>query len=318
MALTFRDTESKASILTLRYHLFQFANPSKELLSTHSSLYGVRCLVKALKISKESGAKGSFMVVFHFRTCLSPGALGKAPDAGTPQGPTKGRQEAGEPPPIPLPSQAHACPSSVLWPRWHAAGGPPLPGCRPEVSPLCCNSEPQEDQMPLSAKGCLSPGPRGKHHILAEHGPDCHRQMSSATRSGRVLILRLIQKAAAAATPKLMTMLAACQLTAFTRQNGKSHGPCLSPETFRSNTQLSRRPQRLPHPRPADPQLSPRTCVLDRRSRRPPWWWLTTWSAPALPLWQDPGPPIFLEKFSPTCEISTYPCKKKKKKAGCI
>ena len=95
MALTFRDTESKASILTLRYHLFQFAIPSKELLSTHSSLYGVRCLVKALKISKESGAKGSFMVVFHFRTCLSPGALGKAPDAGTPQGPTKGRQEAG-------------------------------------------------------------------------------------------------------------------------------------------------------------------------------------------------------------------------------
>lgn len=119
--------------------------------------------------------------------------------------------------------------------------------------------------MPLSAKGCLSPGPRGKHHILAECGPDYHRQMSSATRSGRVLSLRLVQKAAAAAIPKLKQMPAACQLTAFTRQNGKSHGPCSNPETFRSNTQLSRHPQRLPQPCPADPQPSPRTCVLDRR-----------------------------------------------------
>ena len=108
MALFFRDTDSKASILILRCHLFQFANPSKELLSTHSLLCGVRCLVQALKISEESGAKGSFMVVFHFRTCLSPGALGKAPDAGTPQGPTKGRQEAEEPPPTPLPQPGSA------------------------------------------------------------------------------------------------------------------------------------------------------------------------------------------------------------------
>lgn len=94
----------------LHCHLFQFANPSKELLSTYSSLCGVRCLVKALKISKESGAKGSFMVVFHFRTCLSPGALGKAPDAGTPQGPTKGRQEVGESPPSPLPQPGSLVP----------------------------------------------------------------------------------------------------------------------------------------------------------------------------------------------------------------
>ena len=69
-----------------------------------------------------------------------------------------------------------------------------------------------------------------------------------------------------------------------------------------------------PHPHPADPQPSPRTCVLDRRPKGPPWRWLATWSALSLPLWQDSGPPIFLERISPTCGISTYLCKKKKKK----
>ena len=99
--------------------------------------------------------------------------------------------------------------------------------------------------------------PLSKHHILAEHSPDCHRQMSSATRSGRVFSLHLIQKAAVAATPKLKRMPAVCQLTAFTRQNGKSYGPCLCPETFRSNTQLSRRPQHLPRPPPSRPTAVP-------------------------------------------------------------
>ena len=50
------------------------------------------------------------MVVFHFKTCLSPGTLGKAPDAGTPQGPTKGRQEVEEPPPSPLPQPGSLVP----------------------------------------------------------------------------------------------------------------------------------------------------------------------------------------------------------------
>ena len=113
--------------------------------------------------------------------------------------------------------------------------------------------------MPLSVKGCFSPGPRGKHHILAEHGPDCHKQTSSATRSRRVLSLHLVQKAAAAATPKLKRMTAAHQLTAFKRQNGKSHGPGLCPEPLRSNTQLSRRPQCLfrPPPPPSRPTAVP-------------------------------------------------------------
>ena len=114
MALIFWDTDSKASILILHCQLFQFANTSKELLSTHSLLCGVRCLVQALKISEESGAKGSFMVVFHFRTCLSPGALGKAPDASTPQGPTKGRQEVEEPPPSPLPQPGSLLPQLLV------------------------------------------------------------------------------------------------------------------------------------------------------------------------------------------------------------
>lgn len=113
MALIFRDTESKASILILHCHLFQFANPSKELLSTHSSLCGVRCLGKALKISKESGTKGSFMVVFHFRTCLPPGALGKAPDAGTPPG-TNQRQTRGRGTPAHPSSPARLTPAPAL------------------------------------------------------------------------------------------------------------------------------------------------------------------------------------------------------------
>ena len=165
--------------------------------------------------------------------------------------------------------------------------------------------------MPLSAKGCLSPGPRGKHHVLAERGPDCHRQMSSATRSGRVLSLRLVQKAAAAATPKLKRMPAACQLTAFTRQNGKSHGPCLSPETFHSNTQLSRCPQRLPTPAQPTPCRPPVPVSLTEGLGDLPG---GGWSALSLPPRQGLGLPMFLEKMNPTCGSSTHLCEKKKKK----
>lgn len=157
MALTSWDTESKASILILHYHLFQFANPSKELLSNHSSLCGMRCLVKPLKISKESGTKGSFMVVFHFRTCLSPGALGKAPDAGTPQGPTKGRQEAGKPPSIPLPQPGSRLPqlcavASLTRCRWPTSARLPPRG-QPSLLQLGTSGRPNASfgkRMPLT------------------------------------------------------------------------------------------------------------------------------------------------------------------------
>ena len=116
MALFFRDTDSKASILILRCHLFQFANPSKELLSTHSLLCGVRCLVQALKISEESGAKGSFMVVFHFRTCLL-GPWVKRQMLAHPRDQPRAGKRWRSPRPALFPSQAHSCPSSVLGPR---------------------------------------------------------------------------------------------------------------------------------------------------------------------------------------------------------
>ena len=197
------------------------------------------------------------MVVFHFRTCLSPGALGKAPDASTPQGPTKGRQEVEEPPPSPLPQPGSLLPqlcagASLTHCRWPTSARLPPRG---QPAPLQLRSTGRTNasfskRMPLTR-------PLSKHRILAEHSPDCHRQTSSATRSRRVFSLRLIQKAAAAATPKLKRMPAVCQLTAFTRQNGKSYGPCLCPETFRSNTQLSRRPQHLPRPPPSRPTAVP-------------------------------------------------------------
>lgn len=78
--------------------------------------------------------------------------------------------------------------------------------------------------------------------------------------------LSLLQKAAAPANPKLKPMLAARQLTAFIRQNGKSHCHCLCPRDLCSNTQLSRHPPGPSH----QPSAGPCNCVLDQGLRRPP------------------------------------------------
>lgn len=72
-------------------------------------------------------------------------------------------------------------------------------------------------------KEASSPGPQADYWVLAEPGSDGHTRLSIATGSWAVLSLALIQNAAAPANRELKPARAASQLTAFMRQNGKSH-----------------------------------------------------------------------------------------------